>query len=832
MTSKTLYPLTPLQESMLAYSLGLPRSGINFEQLCYLVEGAFDAAAFMRAWELALERHAILRTAFLWRGLARPLQVVRRNVLLPFRLLDWRQLDPQKQERRLARFLERDRSRGFQLDTAPLLRLAVARVAGDRAYVVFSFHHALLDGWSLERLDREVLQGFQALRSGAIPVFEPGRPYRDYVAWLQRQDPGAAREPFRALLGSFTDPVEIPPAEHADSERSEERRRLLTEDESAGLIRFARRRGLTPGTLAQAAWGLWLGRAFGREDVVFGLTVSGRPADLPGVEEMLGLFIHNLPVRLRLDAGGPLLAGLQELQAQVAETSRLVPIPEAELQGLSAVSPSRRLYETLVVVENLPTGDAAWSGLGDLRLERVSSQLETRHPLTLVVIPGERIELRLVHHVDRVPGEAARRMLDDVCAIFLALPEAADLAALPAPTPASILLPRTESTRRATAVERPDRPAVLPRDLLELRLAQIAEEVLEHRPPGVTANLFECGLDSVRLVRLARRLGEELGRDLPFAILFERPTVAGLAEWLRAGAAELPWSPLVAIQTGQAGQKRPAFFCVHPLAGNVIAFLDLAAAMGEDQPFYALQAPGADGRQEPLDRLEDIAALYVEAVRRRQPRGPYRLGGYSFGGVVAFEMARQMYEQGDEIALLAILDTPAPSEALPEEAEEKDDLFWLRQIVHMRERFLDLDLGLGGLEPLKEENQEKDQEEERLRRVAGILAQAEVLPADADAALMRRLVRVSRAQYHAYVRYRPAGPYPGRITLLRSEELHPSEASEHLRRAFQDPAMGWGELSPRPVRVIHVPGDHVTLLVRPQVETVAARLREAILPDP
>jgi amino acid adenylation domain-containing protein len=807
-----LYPLTPLQESMLAYSLGRPRSEVSFEQLCYAVEGGFDAGAFERAWELALERHAILRTAFLWRGLARPLQVVRRDVRLPFRLLDWRHLDAGRQERRLAQFLERDRGRGFELDRAPLLRLAVARVAADRAYVVFSFHHALLDGWSLEHLDREILQAFQALRSGAAPVSHPARPYRDYVAWLQRQDSKAVRESFRALLGTFADPIEIP---DADSERSEERRRLLTEDESAGLIRFARQHGLTLGTMAQAAWGHWLGRAFGREDVVFGLTVSGRPADLPGVEEMLGLFIHNLPVRLSL-AGGPLLDRLRELQAQVAETSRLVPIPEAELQGLSAVPPSRRLYETLVVVENLPTGDAAWSGLGDLRLERVSSQLKTRHPLTLVVIPGERIELRLVHHVHRVPGEAARQMLDDVCAILLALP-GLSLSDLPEPTSASILLPRAT---QPAASERPDLPAVLPRDLLELRLSQIAEEVLEYRPPGVTANLFESGLDSVRLVRLARRLGEELGRDLPFAILFERPTVAGLAEWLRAGAVELPWSPLVTIQTGQ---KRPAFFCVHPLAGNVIAFLDLAAAMGEDQPFYALQAPGADGRHEPLDRLEDIAALYVDAVRRRQPRGPYRLGGYSFGGVVAFEMARQMVEQGDEIALLAILDTPAPSETLSEEAEEKDDLFWLRQIVHMRERFLDLDLGLDGLEPLNEED--------RLRRVAEALAQAEVLPADADAALMKQLVRVSRAQYQAYVRYRPAGPYPGRITLLRSEELHPEEASDHLRRAFQDPAMGWGALSPLPVRVIHVPGDHVTLLVRPQVETVAARLREAIQPD-
>ncbi|HEX9736868.1 MAG TPA: alpha/beta fold hydrolase, partial [Thermoanaerobaculia bacterium] len=346
-----------------------------------------------------------------------------------------------------------------------------------------------------------------------------------------------------------------------------------------------------------------------------------------------------------------------------------------------------------------------------------------------------------------------------------------------------------------------------PRDVLELRLARIWEEVLGVASVGVRDDFFALGGHSLSAVRLLARIEQEQGRQLPLAAFFRAPTVEQLARLLRQHESPSAAS-LVAIRTG--GTRAP-LFCVHPAGGNVLSFVALADALGPDQPLYALQSRGLEGGEEPLTRVEEMAARYLAEVRAAVPHGPYNLAGWSFGGLVAFEMARQLRRQGEEVALLALLDTRAPGTGEgPAEDVFDDDAFWLADVAGFLSR-------LAG--------RESAVTYEELRQAApaaqvGLfvtrLQEIDFLPPGAGEDQVRRLLRVYKANVRAAAAYE-GGPYPGRVTVLRA-------AAEER----QDEALGWQRFSPEPVEVHDVPGDHVTVLARDNVPALAQRLGDCL----
>lgn len=206
---EAVYPLSPMQQGMLFHSLYAPESGVYFEQLSCTLRGALDVRAFERAWQRVVERHPVLRTSFVWKRLDKTLQVVHRRVRLPLEQQDWRGLSPAKQEARLEAFLQAERSRGFNLAQAPLVRLALMRTGENGHRFVMSHHHLLLDGWSLPLLMKEVMTFYEAFSRGRELYLEPSHPYRDYIAWLQRQDAAEAEAFWRQTLEGFAAPTPL-----------------------------------------------------------------------------------------------------------------------------------------------------------------------------------------------------------------------------------------------------------------------------------------------------------------------------------------------------------------------------------------------------------------------------------------------------------------------------------------------------------------------------------------------------------------------------------------------------------------------------------------------
>jgi thioesterase domain-containing protein len=272
-------------------------------------------------------------------------------------------------------------------------------------------------------------------------------------------------------------------------------------------------------------------------------------------------------------------------------------------------------------------------------------------------------------------------------------------------------------------------------------------------------------------------------------------------------------SSLVAIQP--AGPRAP-FFCVHPAGGDILCFQPLAHHMGTDQPFYGLQSRGLGAGEEPLASIEEMAASYRAEIAR-VTAGPYHLGGWSLGGAVVFELARQLAAEGKEVALLAIVDsTPGPwPPGSDDGADEKDDVYWLLEIADYLQRLWGVDLGLSpeilsALEP----------EARADRFLAGL--KGTPFAASASPEPLRRLLAVFKANVRAFRTYRP-GPYPGRITLFR-----PADAEPETGDGAADPTRGWGALSPLPVAIETIPGDHISALAEPHVAALAARLRTCI----
>ncbi len=357
---------------------------------------------------------------------------------------------------------------------------------------------------------------------------------------------------------------------------------------------------------------------------------------------------------------------------------------------------------------------------------------------------------------------------------------------------------------------RPSASYVAPRDALELGLCRLFEDVLGCSGVGIAGNFFELGGDSLLAARLMARVERQFGRRLPLGALFEAPRIESLAARLRqAGTSEGPPSTLVTLQPRGA---RAPLFLVHPVGGNVFCYAALARELGADQPLHAFQSPGlaADGALP--ERLEELAALYLRELRRAQPAGPYLLGGWSFGGVVAFEMARQLSALGEDVAHVVVIDAwaPGPERGLPEDDEASSLAAFALDLGIPPASHTLAPRALLALTPA-----------ERLAYVLERAQAADVLPRGEDDAHLRRLFEVFTHHNRQLAAYR-GGLFGGRVSLLRAEQPPGGE----LRGAWQpvDARLGWDAHAVVDLDVQVLPGNHYTLLAAAGVAELARRL--------
>ena len=422
-----IYPLAPVQQALLFDSLHDGDPLAHRLQWTCVLEGDLDAEAFRLAWQRVVDRHPILRSAFLWEGLEEPVQTVSRGIAVQMEHLDWRGLSAEEQAGRVAAFLERPWS-DLTLERAPLMRLALIRLDERIHRFVWRHHHLILDGWSTPLVIEEVFRTYDGLRSGRELPLEPAPHYREYVRWLGEQDLAQAEAFWRRELAGLEAPTSLGfgPAPAGGGGRAEVER-LLPEELSQGLRSLARQHRMTLNTLLQGAWALVLGQSSGCGEVVFGAVSSGRPPGVPGIDAMLGAFISTLPLRVCAPRSSQLVPWLQDLQALQQEILQFEYAPLAQVQRWCDLPAGAPLFESILVFENFPF-DSSRDGGGpaSLRMREIRSFVGETFPLDLTVIPGAEISLQAKFDAGRfapAPMADVLELLEAVLRRFVDRPE-------------------------------------------------------------------------------------------------------------------------------------------------------------------------------------------------------------------------------------------------------------------------------------------------------------------------------------------------------------------------------------------------------------------------
>jgi thioesterase domain-containing protein len=790
-----IYRLTELQEAMLVHRLQRPAADSGVLLVRATLRGRLDLDPFREAWRRTLAAHPATRSSVHWQDLKHPVQVVAAEVPVEIAIEDWSALPPVEQERRLADREVRARAEGLDIGTAPVMCWSLARTGDLEHRLLWVCHHLLLDGWSSALLLAEVLNRHAALVAARPFADTPAPRFRDWVGWLRQKDdiePQAFWQTQRFRLAT-------PIAAGAWHEQPTTARVAVIERPvalpSAELEAVARRWRLTPANVLVGCWGLTLAETTGAEAAVFGFTTAGRTADFAGIERLVGMLANTVPIALEVEAARPIDDWLRSVARVQQHAQRFERCSLGALLRAGGYVPRRPLFDTLVTIANYPGVAAAGSGTDEaLALTDFASDVTSGYPLTLAILPGNDVRLRAHYRTDALDRSQVEAVLDRFARIATAVvggepQQVGDLIRLtPVRPPASGSVPdwATGITAAASRGE-PMRP-------VEQQLVRIWLALLDVKHVGLDDTFFALGGNSVLVPRLIERVRQDFGVELPLGMVFEAPTVRQLAKVVEADAADRAWRSVVPIR--EQGSRQPLYL-MHGLEGEIGRYYDLANRLPLDQPVFGVQPP-----PEPSTTIEAMAARYVTEIRARQPQGPYLLGGFCIGGILAFEMARQLTASGERVAPLMLLDCLAPGPLFVTSTTILPSPGTLaRMALADPQAFLD------------RVTKRAIRSAARLGRRA---ADAEVRPVELGdvrdlSAVPEVYLEPSLRHFRAARDYAPAR-WAGEARLLRT----------HDERFAGD--LGWGRLLEGGIEIAAIPGSHTGAFEEPHVKEAGAAL--------
>ena len=420
-----LYPATPMQAGMVFHSL--MDSAAYTNQTYPVLKGGLDTALFRQAWQLELERHDVFRTAIVGEGEALH-QLVVPDATMPWHEEDWRELDEAAQSARFEAFRLQDKCAGFTFDQAPLMRLAIFRLEDEKYQVLWTVHHCLVDGWCLPLVYKEVMVIYNALSKGTPIPLEPAAVYEQYIAWLQNQELDSARAYWRRMLADVDAATAFSVDKLPSGGHSGYREQIMdfTVVETSRLREAAKTQKTTMNNLLMLAWGYLLHRYSGDARVVFGTAISGRPAAVRGVGEMVGLFVNTIPVTLTFDRQEPLGAILEALGQTLPKSQEMGFLSLMEIQKQSGVPTGRPLFESVLALDNYPM-EALTDGstdTTDLKVESSGSDEQSNFKLAINVSLKRLLSIKVTYRGEDFADAPMVRLLGHLKNILTQLPEA------------------------------------------------------------------------------------------------------------------------------------------------------------------------------------------------------------------------------------------------------------------------------------------------------------------------------------------------------------------------------------------------------------------------
>jgi amino acid adenylation domain-containing protein len=822
-------PLSFAQQRLWFIDLLVPNNSFYNIPIALRLTGSLDIDALLRTLNEIVRRHESLRTRFgSFEG--SPVQIISDRGELSMNIIDLCSLSKEVREKEALRLTEEEVYKPFNLSEGPLLRMTLLRLNEQEHIAVLVMHHIVSDGWSMGVLVREIATLYDAFSNGnPSPLPELKIQYGDFAFWQREWLQGETLEKqlsyWREQLVDIT-PLEIPtdrPRPAVNSYRGASKPIILSQELSDAIKRLSRQEGTTLFMTLLAAFEVLLQHYSNQDDIAIGTTIANR--NRAEIENLIGFFVNTLVMRVNL-SGNP---SFKELLDQVrgvalgAYAHQDIPF-EKIVEELKPERDTSRapLVQIIFQMQNTRMQQLELSGLtlGSIDVEVGGAKFD----LSLSMSESEQGLIgSMIYNTDLFDDETIERMLGHykrlLESIIVDPEEKVSRLLLFSEAERNELL--TKWTRRNFSPPQQRRPSlgrayVAPRNRLEKLLAGIWQEVLGVENIGIHDDFFELGGDSIKGAIFINKLQERFKEIIHVVVIFDNPTIADMAKYLSrdypdAVARVFREDPkprmnptrLSSLVELQRGSKTP-FFSVHPIGGNVHCYMELARLLGPEQPFYGLQSPELSYGGEPHRSVEGMAAHYIEQIRLVQPQGPYQLGGWSFGGVVAFEMARQLQTEGEIVELLALFDSYSQI------STRDESLIAARFAMDLAGPLVE-NFSYDGFDRLNLDQQ-----------LALILEQAKaerILPSETEASQIRRLFEIFKNNTLAMQRYKP-GYYSGRITLFKAGD-RPTDIAA--------PELGWSNYSAEPINVQTIPGNHYTILTRPNVGVLAERLKRYIV---
>ena len=670
-----IYPLTPMQKLMLMHSSQMTGSYVLANQFQYNLTGHVDPSRLQSCLTALHRRHPALRSFFLWEGLREPVQLVHSDPILDFEFVEVPERLNGSRTDTLTKIADKDKEREFDLTRPTLSRYVLIRLAAEEFRLIWSRHHLILDRWCVDVLFDELF----ALYDSDDPVIPDRRAaspgFKLYLAWIRQQDKSQAIDYWKNTLGDLEFPTLVSQKQSRTTSMAAGMPALekrLGSSLSDSLGTFAKSTGVSLAVVMQGALAILLGNRCGREDALFGLTVSGRPSDLIGVESMMGSFINNVPVRVPIRTKMSLAEWLREIQSAQASRMPYEYVSLADIRGVMSLPAGSPPFDVLALFHS-PTVESRRGR--SFTLEQLPGVFESAYPLTLS-LAGSAADLCIAaaHDPGRMDKDSVKAILaelDSILSMFVGRPDSTvgEFRETPPTGDHRVAEPRVAASRSRVVEEQLDGNAAV--------LAGIWTRVLGVENVGLDDDFFALGGTSLQAVEAFNEIEKQFGQVLPLSVLFSAGSIRGLLEALETP--ERSHRTLVEIQPRG---DNPPLLVIPGVGGDTVALASLARVLGPTQPFYGFQSLGLDGQSRPLTTIEEIATANIAEMETIKNK-PYILCGICWGAAVALEMAQRLDDLGTAPQMLIVVD-PAYREENLVNSVTKDPSFATLRFISSR----------------------------------------------------------------------------------------------------------------------------------------------------
>jgi len=785
-------PLSLAQERLWRLHRINPTAAIYNVSSAFQLQGTLNLTLLQHSLTAILHRHEILRARFPEKE-GKPHLELAAVEEFPLSVTTLEELPPAPRQTQIHNWLSQEASRPFDLSSDSLLRVSLLQLDAEEWVLAVVVHHIVADGWSFGILLRDLGAIYGVMLQEQDPTLPPlSIQYLDFAAWQHQKLDSEAYQKSLAywqqhLQGELSplqlprDRVPPPTPSHQGAKQS----LTLSPSLTAALRELSHREKVSPFMTLLAAFTALLNRYSAQEDLVFCLPVAGR--NRRETQDLIGYFSNILVLRADL-AGNPswqqLLQRVRQLIADAYEHQNIPFGQVASLPSLAHLPLSRALF-------NFQEFDEEMLKLPDIAVSplTIDSGAADFDLSLFVVDEGRQLQLIANYATDLFSTAAIQTLLENYQIVLERL--------LDDPTQCLNTLPQWQIPEQFVESESPESSYVPPNDELEYKLAQLWQQFLQVDRVGIRDNFFSLGGRSLVALELSDAIEKELDEEIPFAALFQAPTIEQLARVIREDGWSPSWKNLAPIQP--SGSQTPLFLCQ-----GVGIYSPLIPHLGLEQPIYGLVAVTESGELASYESVEALAAEYLEEMLAFQPEGPYLLGGISYGGIIAFEMAQQLVAQGREVGLVALLDTIIPGSEQPIPLKQ-------RLAIHLKQFAKN---PAYALDKIRKNVEDIGIKVKRLYGKAAVDAGVEI---DGDLEYFAMQEMNDRAAWDYVPKI-----YPGKLTLLKATD------PENLEMSGVPRDNGWEEFAGGGLDILEIPGTHLGILEEPQVALLGKHLNTCL----